>query len=45
MRHEIRFFMNEYVIPYNMTVYQAIRNSNLNKTGMGFFFLLNSNFT
>jgi len=33
VRHKLQFLVNEHVIPYNMTVYQAIRQFNMNMAG------------
>ncbi len=42
--YKFQLLLNEYVIPNNMTVYQAIRQLNLNKTGT-IFLLLDYNFS
>ena len=46
VRHKLQFLVNEHVIPYNMTVYQAIRQFNMNMAGkiLLCFFLIKLNF-
>lgn len=39
VRHKLQFLVNEHVIPYNMTVYQAIRQFNMNMAGKILLFL------
>lgn len=34
VRHKLQFLVNDHVIPYNMTVYQAIRQFSMNNAGM-----------
>ena len=33
VRHKLQFLVNDHVIPYNMTVYQAIRQFSMNNAG------------
>ncbi len=40
VRHKLQFLVNEHVIPYNMTVYQAIRQFNMNIAGNTLFKIL-----
>lgn len=52
VRHKLQFLVNDHVVPYNMTVYQAIRQFNMGNAGklqtasllllLLFFFLLTS---
>ena len=35
MRHKLQFLVNDHVIPYNMTVYQAIRQFAMAPAGAG----------
>lgn len=39
VRHKLQFLVNDHVIPYNMTVYQAIRQFSMNNAGKCHFFL------
>ena len=38
VRHKLQFLVNDHVIPYNMTVYQAVRQFSMNNAGECFFY-------
>ena len=43
VRHKLQFLVHDHIIPYNMTVYQAIRQFGMNASGIWSWFVVDLN--